>query len=111
MTQKNDNPFSKKDSVQDTIAGIMNNTASKHSDIPDKIKDAAKAAGAELRGAGERIPIETKNSIYNKHFNGAVGDSPVDSHTRGNFERLADREWTAGDTPPPTEWFKKCLMY
>jgi hypothetical protein len=103
MLPSKDNLFNrhKNDGVQDAVAKIMKNTTDKYNELPDKIRSAAKAAGTELRGAGERIPVETKNTIYNKHFNGAVGDNPVDSHTRGNFERLADQEWTA--PPPPSE--------
>ena len=90
------NPFcNKPDKATQDIADLLNkNRQAKTDAIPDSVKDAAKAAGAEARGAGH-IPIETKNSIYNKHFTQAVGDGEVSSGTRQSFETMADQEYNA----------------
>tara|TARA_R100000152_G_C6776843_1_gene206267 strand:+ start:1999 stop:2289 length:291 start_codon:yes stop_codon:yes gene_type:complete len=92
------NPFfNKPDNVTNDIADILNkHRQDKFDAIPDAVKDAAKAAGAELRGMG-RQPVETRNSVYNKHFTKAVGDSSHTASTRQSFEKMADQEF---NTPP-----------
>jgi len=95
------NPFNTDSKVTNDIADILaRNRQAKQDAIPDAVKDAAKAAGAEARNAGY-IPQETKTSIYNKHFTGAVGDNEVSGGTRQSFETMADQEYNT--PPPPTE--------
>jgi len=93
------NPFSDRNNkVTNDIADVLaKHQQSKVDAIPDSIKDAAKAAGSEARDAGI-IPQETKNTIYNKHFTGAVGNSEVSTSSRQDFESLADQEFNT-----PTE--------
>tara|TARA_Y100000593_G_scaffold8046_1_gene14857 strand:+ start:3071 stop:3358 length:288 start_codon:yes stop_codon:yes gene_type:complete len=88
------NPFfNKPDKLTNDIADILARNRQAASDaIPDSIKNAAKAAGAEARSAGH-IPQETKTAIYNKHFTGAVGDGAVNQSTRQSFETMADQEF------------------
>ena len=90
------NPFfNKPDKLTQDIADLLNkNRQAKADAVPDSLKNAAKAAGAEAKGAGH-IPIETKNSIYNKHFTKAVGDGEVSKGTRQSFETMADQEFNA----------------
>ena len=90
------NPFNKRatpDKLTSDIADMLNkNRQAKADAIPDSVKNAAKAAGAELRGMG-KVPIETKNKVYNDHLMKAVGDNAVSSDTRASFETIADMEF------------------
>ena len=90
------NPFfNKPDSVTNDIANLLNkNREAKVDSIPDSVRDAAKAAGAELRGMGKQ-PIETRNAVYNKHLTKAVGDDAVTPDTRQSFETMADQEYNS----------------
>ena len=90
------NPFGKRpDKVTNDIADLLNkNREAKSNAIPDSVKSAAKEAGAELRGMGKQ-PVETKNSIYNKHLTKAVGDGTVTPDTRQSFETMADQEFNS----------------
>ena len=95
------NPFSDRNNkLTNDIADVLaKNRQAKSDAIPDSIKNAAKAAGVELRNAGT-VPVETKNSIYGKHFSNAVGASEVSPSVRSSFETLADQEF---NTPPSAE--------
>ena len=90
------NPFGKRpDKVTNDIADLLNkNREAKSNAIPDSVKSAAKEAGTELRGMG-RVPVETKNSIYNKHLTKAVGAGTVTPDTRKSFETMADQEFNS----------------
>lgn len=90
------NPFGKRpDKVTNDIADLLKKNREAKSDaVPDSVKNAAKDAGAELRGMG-RQPIETRNSIYNKHLTKAVGDGTVTPDTRQSFETMADQEFNS----------------
>jgi hypothetical protein len=84
------NPFSSRDKTVDSIADIMNKNRESAS-MDDTLKNAAVEAGQEVRNAGN-IPVETKTSIYNKHFTKAIGDSPTSTSSRADFEGIADAE-------------------
>jgi len=87
------NPFRKNDALANTVSDVLNKSAQqKQNDIPDTVKDAARAAGTELRGMG-RQPLETRTSVYNKHLTKAVGDSAVSPSIRTSFETMADQEF------------------
>lgn len=91
------NPFGRRtpDKATQDIADLLNkNREAKANAVPDSVKDAAKAAGAELRGMG-RQPVETRNAIYNKHLTKAVGDGTVTPDTRQSFETMADQEFNS----------------
>jgi len=91
------NPFSNKpDKVTNDIADILNkHQQDKFDSIPDSLKNAAKAAGDELRGMGNQQPLETRTSVYNKHLSKAVGDGTVTPDTRQSFETMADQEFNS----------------
>jgi hypothetical protein len=93
------NPFSDRNNkVTNDIADIISKQRqSKIDAIPDSIKDAAKAAGSEARDAGV-IPQETKNTIYNKHFMGAIENDDISTNNRQDFESLADQEFNTSPT-------------
>ena len=90
------NPFGKRpDKVTNDIADLLKKNREAKSDaVPDSIKNAAREAGAELRGMGKQ-PVETRNSIYNKHLTKAVGDGTVTTDTRQSFETMADQEFNS----------------
>jgi len=90
------NPFfNKPDKVTNDIEDILNkHRQDKVDSIPDSVKNAAKEAGAELRGMGKQ-PVETRNSVYNKHLSKAVGDNTVTPDTRQSFETMADQEYNS----------------
>ncbi len=99
MTGLGNNPFSKLDKNKDidAIADVLaKSQADRAGQLPDNITQAAKDAGAEARTSDAKT-IETRNSIYNKHFTKAIGDTPVSSNSRQEFEKIADQEW---HTPP-----------
>ena len=92
------NPFSKPDKVTGDIADVLKkHRQDKFDSIPDSVKDAAKAAGSELKGMGKQ-PIETRNSVYNKHLSKAVGNDNVTPGTRQDFETMADQEYNSTPT-------------
>ena len=91
------NPFGKRTpdkATQDIADFLKKNREAKVDSVPDSVKDAAKAAGAELRGMGKQ-PVETRNAIYNKHLTKAVGDGTVTPDTRQSFETMADQEFNS----------------
>ena len=89
------NPFGKPDKVTNDIADMLNkNRKDKIDFIQDSVKSAAKEAGAELRGMGHQ-PVETRNSVYNKHLSKAVGNDTVTPDTRQSFETMADQEYNS----------------
>ena len=93
MTPRQDNPFRKNDALANSVSDVLNKSAQQRQDeIPDAVKDAAKAAGTELRGMG-RQPVETRNSVYNKHLTKAVGNTSVTPNIRTSFETMADQEF------------------
>jgi len=86
------NPFSSKDKTIDSIADIMKkNREQTTASVDDTLKSAAIEAGQEVKNAGN-VPIETKTSIYNKHFTKAVGNTPTSTSSRADFEGIADAE-------------------
>ncbi len=91
------NPFSNgPDKVTNDIADILKkHQQDKVDSVPDSVKNAAKEAGAELRGMGNQQPLETRTSVYNKHLSKAVGDSNVTPDTRQSFETMADQEFNS----------------
>jgi hypothetical protein len=87
------NPFSKNSKITNDIADILaKHKQEKLNNIPDTIKSAAKDAGSELKNT-RNASLETKNSIYNKHFKSAIDSGKISSDSRQNFERLADQEF------------------
>lgn len=95
------NPFfNKPDNVTNDIADLLNkNKEARSNNIPDAVRDAAKAAGSELKGMGKQ-PNETRTSVYNKHLSKAVGGDAVTPDTRQSFETMADQEY---NSPADTE--------
>ena len=91
MTIPQENPFTDKNNVADAVSKIMQNTMKQnHDQIPDGIRDAAKAAGQEAKGA---MTQETINGVYKKHFQKAAGDTRnLPTNIRQSFQDLADQE-------------------
>jgi hypothetical protein len=91
MTIPQKNAFSDQNNVADEVAKIMQNTLQqRHNAIPDTIRDAAKAAGQEAKGA---LTHETVNSVYKKHFTQAAGNrTDLPTNIRQSFEDIANQE-------------------
>jgi hypothetical protein len=95
------NPFfNKPDNVTNDIADLLGKNKQARIDaIPDTVRNAAKAAGSELKGMGKQ-PNETRTTVYNKHLSKAVGNDNVTPNTRQSFETMADQEY---NSPTDTE--------